>query len=104
MPMTFVAGFVDTADVSMYSIDGDGIKQMVTTYSSSPFVIEDGNESGSSCLLRMASEMTNEANPRSEASTTRWTPVGWLKQLFTGGTSPALFTFFDCSQCSLFLD
>jgi len=61
------------------------------------------NKSGLSFLLRMASEITIEANLHCEASTTTRTPVGWVKELLTGGTSTALFPFFDCSQCSLFL-
>jgi len=59
---------------------------------------------GSGFLLHMTSQMTNQADPHGEASTTKWTPVGWLKELLTGDTSRALFPFFDCGQRSLFFD
>jgi len=61
------------------------------------------NKSGSGFLLRMTSEITNEAKLAIEASTTRWTPVGWVKQLLTGGMSFVLSPFLTAASVLCFL-
>ena len=52
----------------------------------------------------MASAMNDEANPRKEASTTRWTPVEWLKELFTENRSLTLLPFLIAVSVPCFSD
>ena len=75
----------------------------VTVLSSSTFLIQDDQRIWFKfSSARTVSEMTNEANPHCEASATRWTPVGWLKELLSGGKNRALFPLFECGQCPSF--